>query len=140
MLIETALMTFLLAQSSVTSLLGSDDNDEPYIHFARAPQEVEAPYIVISKIDAPRDYTHDGASSLARPRFQLSIFAAKYSTCKAIAAAVQAALNGFSCPGLMGGESGVTVQAIFYDDETDLDQGEYGLYGVACDYIITHRE
>lgn len=133
MLIEQALMTYLRAQSGVTDLVGDR------IHFVQAPQGVTTPYIIVSKIDAPRGHTHDGADGLARPRFQLSIFDEHYGDCKAVAAAVQAALQGYS--GTMGGVGGVVVRGVFYDDETDLDPGDNNeLFGVAADYIIQHEE
>ena len=132
--IETALMTYLLAQSGITALVGQK------IHFMRAPQSTSTPYIIVSKIDAPRSYTHDGADGLVTARFQLSCFADKYGDAKSVVSAIQTAMNAFSCPGTMGGDGGVTVGAIFYDDETDLDPGESGPFGVAADYIIHHKE
>jgi len=105
----------------------------------QAPQDVEKPYLVVSKISGPREHSHDGAAGLAHPRFQLSAFSQTYSAAKAVIAAVQAALQGYS--GTMGGDGGVVVGGAFYDDENDLDPGDgTGLFGVAADYIIWHRE
>lgn len=132
MLIEQALMTYLLAQSGITALVSTR------IHFARAPQDVANPYIIVIKIDAPREHSHDGSSQLAHPRFQLSIFASTYSQAKNIAAAVQAALQGYS--GTMGGAGGVAVGNVLYEDENDLYEEETRLFHVACDYIIWHED
>jgi len=133
MLIEQGLMTFLLAQSGITDLVGQR------IHFVQAPQDVESPYLVISKISGVREHSHDGSSGLAHPRFQLSAFADTYGAAKAIIAAVQAVLQGYS--GTMGGAGGVAVNGAFYEDENDLDPGDgTGLFGVAADYIIWHSE
>lgn len=133
MLIEQALMTFLLAQSGITALVGQR------IHFAEVPQDAIGPYLVANKISGPREHSHGGASGLAHPRFQFTAFAETYSAAKLVVAAVQAALQGYS--GTMGGAGGVDVQAALYDDETDLDPGDYtGLFGVAADYIIWHQE
>lgn len=132
MTIEQALMTYLLAQTGITTLVGQR------IYFVRAPQETETPYIAISKIDAPREHSHDGSSQLAHPRFQFSIFADTYGEIKPIAAALQTALQGYT--GTMGGAGGVFVGNCLYDNETDLDPGEQGLFGVACDYIIWHTD
>ena len=132
MLIEQALMTYILAQTGITDLVSTR------IYFVEGPQETAKPYLVINKIDGPREHSHDGSSSLAHPRFQLTAFAETYSGAKNIISAVQTALQGYS--GTMGGESGVAVGAVLYEDETDLERGGQGLYGVSADYIIWHEE
>lgn len=133
MVIETALMTYLLAQSGITSLVSTR------IYFVRAPQDVTAPYLVVNKISGTREQSHEANTHLAHPRFQLSAFGATYAACKAIIAAAQAALQGYY--GTMGGAGGVNVSAVFYEDETDLDPGDNNeLYGVSADYIIWHYE
>lgn len=133
MLIEQALMTFLLAQSGITALVGDR------IHYARAPQDVASPYLVISKISGLREHSHDGSAHLASPRFQFSAFAETYGAAKVVITAVQEALQGYS--GTMGGDDGVFVGGAFYEDENDLDPGDgSGLFGVAADYIIWHSE
>jgi len=130
--IETALMTYLLAQSGITDICGER------IYFARAVQDTVAPYLVLSKISSPRTMTHDGPDGLADARFQITAFAAKYGDAKQLTVAVQDALYGYQ--GTMGGDGGVYVFSCAYDDETDLDPGEIGLFGVAADYIISVRE
>lgn len=133
MVIETALITYLLAQTGIIALVGQR------IYFVQAPQDTDKPYLVINKISGTRENSHEVNTHLAHPRFQLSAFAATYADCKAIIAAVQTALQGYT--GTMGGAGGVVVSAVFYDDETDLDPGDSNqLYGVAVDYFIWHYE
>jgi len=132
MLIEQALMTYLLAQSGITSLVGQR------IYFVQAPQDTETPYIVVTKVSGVREHSHDGSSHLAHPRFQFSVFATTYSSAKSIASALQTALQGYS--GTMGGESGVSVGATFYENEMDFYETESQLYHVPVDYIIWHTE
>lgn len=132
MLIEQALMTFLLAQMTIKAYVGRR------IYFAQAPQNTTEPYLIVSKITGARAKSHEGNTHQASPRFQLTVFAKKYSDCKNCLAALQAVLQGYS--GTMGGAGGVAVNGAFYDDETDLDPGEEGLFGVAADYIIQHSE
>jgi len=131
-LIETALMTFLLAQSGITDLVSDR------IYFVIAPQETEKPYMVVTKVDGPRSHSHEGSSHLAHPRFQFSVFATKYSDAKNVIAALQTALDGYS--GTMGGESGVKVGAALYEDENDFYETDTKLHHVAADYIIWHSE
>lgn len=137
MIFEQALMTYLLAQSGITDLLGTHD-DSPCIFFARAPQDVEQPYIIVLKVAGPRLHSHDGGSGLANPQFQFSIFASSYGTAKEIAAAVQTALQGYS--GTMGGESGVAVNGIYYLNEVDQYENETELHHIAVDYEFFHEE
>ena len=72
MIFEQALMTYLLAQSGITDLVGTR------IHYVKAPQDVAKPYIVFFKVTGPRDHSHDGGTGLANPRFQFSIFSTTY--------------------------------------------------------------
>jgi len=132
MLIDEALITHLLAQTAITALVGRK------IYPVIAPQNVVAPYIVVFKVDGPRDHSHDGASHLANPRFQLSVFSTTYSEAKAIAAALQAALEGYT--GTMGGAGGVAVNGVFYENETDLYEPDTKLYHIAVDYKMWHQE
>lgn len=122
-------MTFLLAQSGVTALVSDR------IYFVRADQDVETPYIVVTKISGVREHSHDGSSELAHPRFQISVFGTTYSSCKSVTAAVQAALQGYK-----GAMSDVTVGAVFYDNETDTYESDTGLFQIITDYTIWHTE
>lgn len=122
-------MTYLLAQSGITDLVGQR------IFFVKAAQDVEKPYLVLTKVTGPRESSHDGASGLAHPRFQVSVFAETYAGAKVIALAVQAALEGYQ--GLM---DEVYVDGVFYDDENDFYEDDTKLYHVASDYIIWHGE
>jgi len=133
MLIEQALKTYLEAQSGLIALVPADR-----IYFVHAPQDTQTPYIVFFKVSGPRLHSHDGSSELANPRFQFSVFATTYYSCKQIAAQLQAALQGYS--GTMGGGSGVAVGSCFYENETDDYETDTKLYHVAVDYILWHEE
>jgi hypothetical protein len=132
MLIEQALMTYLLAQSGITALVGQR------IYFVIAPQETAKPYIVVTKIDAPEVGSHDGPAELASPRFQLSVFAVTYSAAKNISAAIKTALDGYS--GTMGGAGGLHVDIPRREDENDFYEESTGLFQVASDYIVWYQE
>jgi|GEM_PF-1681803 len=129
MLIEQGLMTFLLSQTDLTQHVGER------IYFVRADQDTQAPYIVVTKVSAIREHSHDGSSGLAHPRFQLAIFSTTYSMAKTIATALQTILDGYT--GLM---DEVTVQAVFYDNETDSYESDTGLFMITADYLIWHIE
>jgi hypothetical protein len=132
MLIEQAILTKLLATSGLTDLIGER------IYYVKAPQDVGIPYVVFFKVSGAREHSHDGASGLARPRFQFSCFSETYYEAKQIAEQIQSALQAYS--GTMGGAGGVEVGASFYDNETDMYEEDTKLYHIAVDYMISHEE
>lgn len=110
------------------------------VEYVNAPQDTEIPYIVLQKISAPRVHSHDGASGLARARFQFTVFAETYKEAKEIAQAMQAILQGYS-----GTSEDVEIQAILYDNETDgfainSRSASGNLYYIATDYIVRHKD
>ena len=132
MLIEQAVLNELSDTSGVTDLVGTR------IYYVKAPQDVTNPYIIFSKLSAPREHDHDGSSGLAGARFLVSIFGETYRIVKLIAKQVQTALQAFK--GTMGGDGGVVVNGCFYQNEVDFREDGIGLYHVDCDYLIWHNE
>jgi len=132
MLIEQAILKELVGSSGITDLVGER------IHYVKAPQDVEAPYIVFFKVSSPREHSHDGASGLARARFQFSCFADSYYEAKQIVIAIQSAIQAFS--GIMGGAGGVNVEGCFYADETDLYEDKVAIYHIAVDFLLAYEE
>lgn len=132
MQIEQAVLKALLADSGVTGLIGQR------LYYVKAPQDVAKPYVVFFKASAPREYSHDGASGLARPRFQFSCFAMTYKKAKQIAEAIRGVIEAFS--GTMGGAGGVEVGSCFCINESDIFEDNTQLYHVAVDYLIWHKE
>ncbi len=132
MTIEQAILTALLADAGLIAVVGER------IYPVLAPQDVVKPYIVFSKISAPRDHTHDGGSGLVNARFQFSCFATTYQVAKQVAGLIQAVLQGYS--GTLGGAGGVVVNGCFYEDETDLYEPDSALFHVAVDYRLWHQE
>lgn len=130
--IEQALQKHMEAQPDLAALVGG------CIYYVRAPQDVQSPYLVFFKVSASRPHSHQGASGLALARFQCSCFAETYYSAKQLAWQLQGALQGFS--GIMGGEVGVEVGGCFYDNEQDQYEPQTGLYHVAVDYLVWHRE
>lgn len=132
MLIEQAILTALFANASVKGVVADR------IYYVQAPQGVTAPYVVFFKVSGPRVHSHDGASGLAHPRFQFSCFAKTYAAAKQIAGYIQTVLQGYS--GTLGGTGGVTVRGCFYENETDLYEPDTGLFHIALDFYIWHKE
>ena len=134
MLIETALMTYILAQTSITAYL-TDTDGTKRIDFVITRQEIAKPYIVVTKIDAPGLHSQDGPVGVVDARFQISIFTLTYGQAHQIAAAVKAALDGYQ--GYMGS---VYVFSCLYDDEQDLYEEQTNLFQIAQDYIVSYQE
>lgn len=105
------------------------------IYYVRASQDVETPYVVFFKVSGPRVHSHQGASLLANPRFQFSAFATTYLEAKQIIQAIQTALQGYT-----GISEGIFIQSCLYANEFDTYEVQTGLYHVAVDYEIYHRE
>jgi hypothetical protein len=130
LIIEHALKTYLEAQSGLTALVSDR------IYYVTAPQDVDAPYLVMTKISSVREHCMAGSSHLAHTRFQLTIVSETYRTAKLIAAQLQDALQGIS--GLKGDDPGVYIYACHYDNETDLYDN--GFYQLALDFMISHED
>jgi len=130
MIIEHAIKEELLLNTNLTHLVSGR------IYYVSAPQDVQTPYIVFFKVTAPREHSHDGASSLVNARFQFSVFDVTYKKCKEIAEEIRLSIQGFS--GYMGG--GVYVNGCFYIDEIDNYEVETKLYHLAVDYSLWHHE
>jgi len=129
MLIEQAILDELIGTAGITDLVGQR------IYYVKAPQDVTTPYIVFTKVSAPREHDHDGSSGLVGARFQFSVFATTYYEAKQIVVQVQAVLQAYS--GTMGE---VVVNGSFYQNEVDFWEEDTKLYHVACDYLIWYNE
>lgn len=132
MTIEEAISAHLAADAGVSSLVGNR------VYPAVAPQKPEVPYIVYTRISSAREHSHDGASGLARPRFQFDCASRSYIGAMELSNAVRLALDAFQ--GTMGGSGGVDVHAVFIEDEQDSYDDELKLYWRSLDFIIWHTE
>lgn len=128
-MIEHALRSLLANAEGVTNYVSDR------IYYVQAIQEVQLPYIVMHKVSSPRVHSHDGYSNLANPRFQFSSFAETYLEAKQITRAIQQVLQGYR-----GVSAGVHIQMCLYMNEVDMYEEQSGLYHVAVDYEIFHRE
>jgi hypothetical protein len=105
------------------------------------PQRVTLPAISYQRIGSPnRTETMDQtATSLAHPRFQLTVWAENVASRSAVKAQVIAALEGFR--GTFGtGANTVTVNSSFCENEIDHYDPESGLRYSFMDFVIGHQE
>ena len=74
------------------------------------------PCVVFTRIDTPRELTHDMSGStgtLAQPRFQFEVWSETYEAGKDITDIIRLALNGKT-----GDTGGVTIRAALVDNES----------------------
>lgn len=130
--IESAIFAYLAAQTSITSLLGTQSQES--IFPMRAPENATLPYLVFCKISGHSAHSKDGDMNLAYPHFQITAWAKEYIDAKAVQAAVRSALNAYAGPMLQG----VAVAQIIVEDEKDLSDPQTLEYGASLDAIVWH--
>ena len=129
MIIEQALITYLLADAGLSLLIGDRLHDDVL------PQSPTLPAVVWQRISTPRFHSHSGPSGLAFPRFQFACWSTTRLEAIRTANALRACMDGFS-----GIISGVDVGAVFAEDEIDSYDPETGLRRVLLDLKIYHKE
>jgi len=127
--VEIALEDILTANSGVTALVAQR------VYAMKMPQNPTYPLITYFRVSGPRVESMQGASGLASPRFQIDIWAKTYAETKAIARAVQLALEGYRAT-----VGTVPVQGILFDSDRDLYESTPELYRVSMDFVIWHNE
>jgi len=131
--IQHALETILEEDSGVSAIVSS--RVYPLLRSTGSA----LPAITYQKIDGPRLQSHDGPSGTAHPRFQVNIWAKKYTEVVTLAERVRIALDGYS-----GTVGTVVIQAITLEDEADAmeaeDVEEMKMYGIRQDYFVWHEE
>jgi hypothetical protein len=129
MVIEQALITYLLTQTGLTASVSNR------IHLLKLPQDPVLPAIVIQKISSPRlhGFTADiGATT----RMQLTSWATTYTSASAVFEQLRASLQNY----LNGTMSTLTVSAVILDDENDTYEDETQRFGKIADFIFWHTE
>ena len=129
--IETGLFTKISADT--TSLVAGR------VYLVKLPQTCTFPAIAIQRISSPRVHSHQGASGLAYPRFQITGYAATFASVKAIMKAVRIGLDGYS--GTIGtSPNTVAVGCALIESERDSYDPDSQLYYTSQDYLIYHNE
>ncbi len=131
---EAAIVAILKATAAVTAIVSSR------IYAVDLPQNPTLPAIVYSRISGMRVSSMTGASGLARPRYQIDVFAYDYTTAKNLVRQVQLALEG-----KRGTYGGVNVQGILFDGDHDMnDDEEENLvsdqHRVMMEFTVWHNE
>jgi hypothetical protein len=103
------------------------------------PQGERRASIVYNRISGDGDHTMDGATGLARPRYQIDCWAADPDQAAALSNLVKSRIDGYR--GTMGsGADQVTVQGVFLANEGDGYDADSKLYRDRRDYFINFEE
>lgn len=106
--IRPALRTFLLADTDIAAAIVGR------IYPGKLPQGVAQASIVYTLISDPGDYTMQGPSGLAHPRYQIDAWAPTLDAATSLANLIKGRIDGYQGP--MGtGADLVNVQGIFRD-------------------------
>lgn len=127
--IAEALRTYVLADATVSGLVGA--RMYPVI----LPQNPTMPAITYQYISGASVISHDGATGLENPTFQIDCWGSTYATMDALFEAVRERLNGAK-----GTFSGLYVGGIFLVRKRDLYDNDAELHRRTADYEIWNEE
>lgn len=132
MSIDDALFRFLTADTGVQSLIATR------LFKSRITQKTMTPCARYWRVSGDRPYSHDGVTNLPTVRFQIDCCHPKHGEAAAVAAAITAALDSFSAPGVMGGAGGVRVDEISVGEPLDGWDEDLERHIVSIDVEIMH--
>lgn len=129
MVVEEALMAYLLTQSSLTALVSNR------IYFLKLPQGSGLPAVVIQKIDSPK--IHGFSADIgAMTRIQTTSWASAYTEVSSVQEQIRAATQNYMNQ-TMGS---VPVKNIELDEGPDQYEDDTGRFGKIIDLLIYHTE
>ena len=128
--IETALVTYLNGQSTLSALISNR------LYALRAPQKVVYPFVIYQRISTERNLTHDlTASGLTTPRIQFDVYGKTYKSALEVMDVLRETLQGLSTT-----MSGVMVQSVLPALEMHDVEPDEEYYRLTVDYLISYSE
>lgn len=98
------------------------------------PQNPTKPYVTYQQIDEPREHAMGVDPPIRQPRFQFSAWADDSTSCRDVAAQIDAALSRFS-----GTQASIVIQDILKESELDLGFDPTAqIYQRALDFVVWH--
>lgn len=130
MSIEAGIRGILIADAALSDLILAR------VYPVEPPQAPTLPYIVYQRIDGAPLQHHAGSCALTRSRFQFDCFGSTPTQARAVARAVNNALDGY-CGAVSGGNiKGATP----LDDGTDMSEPELEEFRFKLEYSIWYTE
>ena len=112
MAVETDLRTYLLAQATITAIVGSSG-----VYCGNVPQAAATPLLLVSRVAGEHGHHLDGGAGYCTARVQVDCYSTTYVAAAALAEAVRLKMQGYR--GAMGT---TTVSSVML--ESDLDQSD----------------
>lgn len=130
--LDQAIYKQLSADSTVVGLLGDR------IFRLRAPEGEPPPYAVFFRVsDAPQAHSCGDDAGPYNPLYQVSVYGKTQAIVDQAADAVIAVLR--DAAGVIGGESGYTVERILFEGKHDATDDPAGLIGAIMEFEILHQ-
>jgi hypothetical protein len=129
MSMEASLITYLLAQTAITSIVSTK------IKYMQLDENTTLPAIIINRISGTPIERQEAKSKECSTRYQIDTFATSYNQALDISNKIRLALDGYS-----GTMSGTRVSAIRLLDETDDFEPELNNIRVIQDFQIFHEK
>ena len=129
MSIEDAVFNRLDGHAGLTALVVSR------IYPVQAPQNPTTPYVTYQRISTTRVSLIGTDTDIARPRFQVSAWSDGRDEAVSVSAQIRSALQRYA-----GTNSSIVILDSYMENEVDFYEPETGLYQVAIDFLIWHRE
>lgn len=114
-MIEEELLIYLKAHAGLSALVSTR------IYGGEAPQGIAKPYLVYTREDTDKEYSHDGYSSLQRIYMYLQCYGSGYLSAKQVSDQVVAAIHAWPA-------ANANIQAAFIEDVDDAYVESIGLY------------
>ncbi len=99
------------------------------------PQNPTLPAVVYQIISNEREELHGGQTGDARPRFQITCWAATQAAVAAVATQVRLAVMSMAAS-----VASVTIKGTYNAGETHIYEPDTKRYGVALDFFVAHEE
>lgn len=131
MTLDQAIYTELAADSTVVGLLGDR------IFRLQAPEGEPPPYAVFFRVDDLQIHSCGDDAGPYNPLYQVSVYGKTQAQVDPAADAIVSALR--DAKGLLGGESGYTVDRILFEGKHDVADDPAGLRGVILEFEIVHQ-
>lgn len=126
-MIEAGLTTLLSANAPLQALIGS------CLYPVFVPENTAYPCISYQAVSATSEYALDGSSERTK-RLQFDVWGRNYADCKAVAAALDAVLDGFSGPL----PDGTVILGAFRGVELDLSEQYSRTYRTMIEYTFRY--
>ncbi len=128
-MIEADLRTHLLAQASITALIGAR------LYPQQLPQGTELPAVTYQRIAGQSLIDHEGAAGIGRARIQLDCWGESYGAAAALADTLRLALSGYR--GAMGSNPATNARVI---NILDVPEPELALWRRMVEISLSHEE